>query len=136
MKLARLLFSTEGRIPRSTYWYYILGYIAADFLASFMDAILGTMDKGSGIGLFSGALALVTIFTGVIVAIKRGHDRNHSTKWLLLCSLIPIFNLWVLIELAFLKGTDGDNNYGPDPLHKQVLSKTRVKSKKTAANKS
>ena len=126
MKLTQLLFSTEGRIPRSTYWYYILGYFVAGFLTSFMDSVLGTIDKGSGIGLFSGAFALVTIFTGVIVAIKRSHDRDHSTKWLLLCSLIPIFNLWVVIKLAFLKGTDGDNNYGPDPLRKQVLSKTRV----------
>ena len=24
--------------------------------------------------------------------------------------------LWFLIELGFLRGTEGDNRYGPDPL--------------------
>lgn len=116
MSLAKFLFSTKGRIPRSTYWYYIFGFIGVSFVASFIDVLFGTIDENSGYGLFSGLLSLVGIFSGAVVAIKRCHDRNRSAKWLILVSLIPLFNLWVVFELAFLEGTDGDNQYGPDPL--------------------
>ena len=34
--------------------------------------------------------------------------------WWVLIGLIPIIGaLWLLIELGFLKGTDGPNRYGP-----------------------
>ena len=123
MSLKKLLFSTEGRIPRSIYWYYLLGYLAALIMAPILDVLLGTIDEQTGAGLFSNTLAMIGLITTTVVAVKRSHDRNHSTKWLLLCSLVPIFNLWVALELGFLQGTDGDNRYGPDPLHMKVISK-------------
>jgi len=123
MSLANLLFSTQGRISRSTYWFYFLGYWIVYFIAIVIDVVFGTIDKTSGVGSFSGILSFIGMITGIIVAAKRGHDRNHSTKWLLLCSLIPLFNIWVIIELAFLKGTEGENDYGPDPLRKRVISR-------------
>ena len=126
MSLAKVLFSTQGRIPRSTYWYYFLGYWVVYFIATFTDVLFGTIDKSSSVGLFSGTLSFIGIVTGIIVAIKRSHDRNHSTKWLLLCGLIPLFNIWVIIELAFLKGIDGDNDYGPNPLRKRVMSRAGI----------
>jgi len=126
MSLAKVLFSTQGRIPRSTFWYYFLGYWVVSIIATFIDIVFGIIDRSSGLGLFSGILSFIGPITGIIVAVKRGHDRNHSTKWLLLGSVIPIFNIWVIIELAFLKGTEGDNDYGLNPLRKRVLSSAGV----------
>ena len=119
MSISKLLFSTEGRIPRSIYWYYTLGYSGAYAVATFIDAAFGTFDDSSVLGLFSGLLSLVGIITGLAVAIKRCHDRDHS-GWYLLIGLIPFLNLWVVIELAFLKGTYGYNKYGPDPLLEKI----------------
>ena len=33
----------------------------------------------------------------------------------ILVGLIPLLNLWYLIEIGFLRGTEGSNEYGPDP---------------------
>jgi len=47
---------------------------------------------------------------------KRWHDRNKSGWWSLIL-LIPIVGpIWMLVELGFLRGTEGTNNYGPDPI--------------------
>ena len=42
------------------------------------------------------------------------HDRNHSV-WYILLNIIPIIGIIFLIDLYFLKGTDGTNKYGADP---------------------
>ena len=125
MSLSKLLFSTEGRIPRSTYWFYFLGYAGAYILAIIFDLTLGTFDYDLGYGLFSTLLSLIGIFTGLAVSIKRCHDRDHS-GWYLLLSLIPFINILVGIELGFLKGTYGNNKYGADPLLKGIDGKSQL----------
>ncbi|MEY4510364.1 MAG: hypothetical protein RLZZ450_2486 [Pseudomonadota bacterium] len=55
-------------------------------------------------------LGWVTMALGV----KRLHDRDRPSWWLLL-SLVPILNVWLLVEVGFLAGTPGANRYGPDP---------------------
>ena len=55
------------------------------------------------------------IYPAVVVNIKRFHDRNKSGWWVLI-ALIPLVGaLWIVIECGFLRGTVGDNRYGPDP---------------------
>ena len=115
MPLSQLLFSTQGRIPRSTYWYYSFAYVGVYIAAIILDLAIGTYDDYSGIGIVSGLVSLAGIFTGIAVSVKRCHDRDHS-GWFLLLGLIPFVNIWVGIELAFLRGTEGDNQYGPDPI--------------------
>jgi uncharacterized membrane protein YhaH (DUF805 family) len=72
---------------------------------------------------------------------KRLHDRNKSAWWLALFWLLPgvlqgigeqigtagivlsiaafAISIWGLVELGFLRGTVGPNQYGPDPLEGQ-----------------
>ena len=71
------------------------------------------------------------------VGIKRLHDRDKSGWWLAAFYLVPplldgvgrttglsaIFGLasiavsiWAIVELGFLRGATGPNQYGPDPL--------------------
>jgi uncharacterized membrane protein YhaH (DUF805 family) len=114
MPLSQLLFSTKGRIPRSTYWYYGFVYLGINIVAVLIDLMTGTYDDSLGIGLVSGLLSLIGIVTGIAVSVKRCHDRDHS-GWFLLVGLIPLVNLWVTIELGFLRGTVGENQYGYDP---------------------
>jgi uncharacterized membrane protein YhaH (DUF805 family) len=77
------------------------------------------------------------MISGVAVGTKRLHDRDKSGWWLVLFYPVPpmlnglgkmtgvplIFGLaslavsiWALVELGFLRGTSGPNEYGSDPL--------------------
>jgi len=63
-----------------------------------------------------GLLMLPLMLVGLIVQIKRWHDRDKSGWWVLI-NLVPcIGGLWALIECGFLRGTTGENRFGPDPL--------------------
>ena len=115
MPLDQLLFSTKGRIPRSTYWYFSLisGLIGIPVLI--LDIMLGTFSEDTGRGLFFTIYSLILVFPAYAVLIKRLHDRDRS-GWFVLLSFIPLVNIWIWIEVAFLRGTYGDNQYGADPL--------------------
>ena len=115
MPLDQLFFSTKGRIPRSTYWYFSLisGLIGIPVLI--LDIMLGTFSEDTGRGLFFTIYSLILVFPAYAVLIKRLHDRDRS-GWFVLLSFIPLVNIWIWIEVAFLRGTYGDNQYGADPL--------------------
>jgi uncharacterized membrane protein YvbJ len=48
--LGHLLFSSEGRISRSTFWYYTLSMIGLGIVTNLVDYSLGTYDSSSGYG--------------------------------------------------------------------------------------
>ena len=112
--LSNLLFSTEGRITRSTYWLFSFAYFVLSIIAIVIDLLIGTFDDSTGIGLFTTILALAGAFPAIAVQVKRLHDRDRS-GWFLLLGIIPFVSIWVGIELGFLQGTSGSNQYGPDP---------------------
>ena len=114
MQLKELLWSFKGRIPRSKYWYYFLAYLGISLVATFIDIAIFGRDNQTRV--FTGLVGLVAIIPSLAVSVKRAHDRNHS-GWFLLVGLIPLIGwLWVLIEFGFLRGTVGENKYGPDPV--------------------
>ena len=107
------LLSYKGRMPLSDYWLgFIVPYFCLSLLAVIFDLVLLRI---SGIALFQTVLSIVIIYPLTMVAIKRCHDRGRSGFFLLL-GLIPLVNLWPIIELSFLRGTAGSNKYGPDPI--------------------
>jgi uncharacterized membrane protein YhaH (DUF805 family) len=71
------------------------------------------MSKG---GLPVGIAALILLYPSLALYAKRWHDRGKSGWWTLI-GLIPVIGgIWILIELGILRGTNGPNQYGPDPL--------------------
>lgn len=102
-----LLFSSEGRINRRRYW---IGYII-NMLAGFIVMSICY--------LISFVLVLLAMlffaYTGLMLMIKRAHDRDRSGHFIWLMA-IPIVSLWPAFEFAFIKGTPGVNRFGPDPL--------------------
>lgn len=50
--------------------------------------------------------------------VRRLHDINASGWWFAL-SLVPIANFVLGVTLLFMKGTEGENRYGPDPLQSE-----------------
>ncbi len=111
MTFSQIYFSLDGRIPRSVYWLY--GQLV--FSVLFTTAILLDM-----------ALELPFIITGIVslliawpmfaIMVKRWHDRDKSGWWFFI-QLVPLIGqLWFIIEVGFLRGTIGNNKYGPDPV--------------------
>jgi len=103
------LLSYEGRINRARYWAFVLVYLAGYLVAAVVDWMLGT-------GLLTLVFALAALYPSICVAIRRWHDRNKSGWWVLIAFIPIIGAIWTLVECGFLKGTDGDNRFGPDPL--------------------
>jgi uncharacterized membrane protein YhaH (DUF805 family) len=118
MDIQFLLFSFDGRIRRLHYW---LASIGVGAVASVISSMLFGM-SGVFMGHFN-PLPMVLIlplvaaefWIGIALGIKRCHDRDKSGLFLLV-GLIPIIGgLWLLIDLGFIDGTPGPNQYGPSP---------------------
>lgn len=96
--------------------------------------VVGLLSKGIGFFLLVLVVYIPLIVSGVFVGIKRLHDRDKNGWWLLVFYLVPallnelsdtssLFSLvsiaisiWAFVELGCLRGTQGPNKYGPDPL--------------------
>ncbi|MCH7865584.1 MAG: DUF805 domain-containing protein [Proteobacteria bacterium] len=62
------------------------------------------------------AVAVLQLWISLAISVKRYHDRDRKGWWLLI-ALIPIIGvLWIFVVLGFLKGTEGANRFGSDPL--------------------
>jgi uncharacterized membrane protein YhaH (DUF805 family) len=114
MDYKQFYLSAQGRVNRKQWWLYlVLPILVVSVILSAIDNAIGTVDHESGAGLLSGIWALITLIPSILVDIKRWHDRNKSGWWMLIL-LIPILGaIWFLIELGFLKGTEGPNRFGP-----------------------
>jgi uncharacterized membrane protein YhaH (DUF805 family) len=134
MELAQILFSFKGRINRAKYWLVVL-VSSAIFVTAILIAVAA---QSWALGVLAGLLAIPSLTSSLAVAVKRLHDREKSAWWLLVFYLLPalldgmanisgdaglVFSLasfavsiWALVELGCLRGTIGDNQYGPDPL--------------------
>jgi uncharacterized membrane protein YhaH (DUF805 family) len=106
------LLTTTGRIPRSTFWVCLLIFWAIGGIATFVGEKFLAESQQWILGLLLFPLMVIML----IVQVKRWHDRDKSGWWVFI-NLIPcIGGIWALIECGFLKGTTGDNRFGPDPL--------------------
>ena len=105
------LFGFRGRLARSPFWWtaVLLG-AAFIVLFVFLDATLG---RASTLALYP-----PFFWIAAAAAVKRMRDRGKSPAWLLV-ALVPVLGpLWLLVDLGLLRGTPGENHYGPDPLER------------------
>jgi uncharacterized membrane protein YhaH (DUF805 family) len=145
MNPGNLLFTFKGRINRAKYWLALVIWcvVWAAVLGAGFGGEMGAGFGGEMIAGNAGAILIVIILlllvtsgvSGVAVGIKRLHDRDKSGWWLLIFYLLPAvfdgigrggvpalslvafaISIWSFVELGCLRGTDGLNTYGPDPL--------------------
>ena len=100
-------FSPKGRIGRANYWIGSIPLAIICFAAGYFIPEEHYL-------LFM-AIVLPVVFIGVILNIKRSHDRD-KTGWFTLLFFIPIISFWPTIELGFFRGTEGLNKFGSDPV--------------------
>lgn len=118
-------FNFQDRAQRSEYWWFALFNIGGGL-------ILGLI----GITILQGLWSLGLLIPGIAVAIRRLHDLDKSGWWLLLPvgtlilggaigalfsaivigGIIYLVGVGILIYWFIQKGTDGPNQFGPDPL--------------------
>jgi uncharacterized membrane protein YhaH (DUF805 family) len=136
-----LFNSFHGRIGRQAFWFALILAVVAQF------AVQALAEQFQGDRL-SAIVDLAFTYPQFAVTIKRAHDRdmpnwvliaffaanafldllvvldlagtNEHPNLLSLAVAIPltVIGLALLIELGFRKGTEGPNQYGPDPLAK------------------
>jgi uncharacterized membrane protein YhaH (DUF805 family) len=134
MTLVSQFLGFRGRIGRAQWWLRMLVVVAA-IAAMLAIAFLSSQP------LLAIPFILFVFVSVYALAVKRLHDRNKSGGWALVFIFIPgvldrvtdrltedtplwwvlvligsVLTIWGLIELGFRRGTDGDNEYGPDPL--------------------
>lgn len=101
-------FPTKRRINRKPYFWrgmmlglvVLVGYILS---MSIVLAIIGV------------PMILLAMISSTMIAICRLHDLNKSGWWIII-GYIPYVNIIVGLYLLFVKGTNGTNKYGEDPL--------------------
>ena len=130
--MLQFFFSFSGRINRAKFWIYWALYVVTGLM---MDRILNLLEGPNGsaqatmsgtaeaaVILISLAYVVVVTWSYLAVHVKRWHDRDKSGWWVLI-GFIPIVGfIWTMIECGFLKGTEGENRFGPDPLGPELIS--------------
>ena len=92
----------EGRATVREYWSFYLINSAVGLLLGLIVPVLALI-------LFFGAL-----LPSLAVGVRRLHDQNRSGLYWFI-AFIP-FGVVVLLVWATQPGTEGSNDYGPDPL--------------------
>lgn len=146
MDFGYLYTSLEGRIGRQSYWIGIVGFIVIGIIAYLIiNAIFGILSTAGLILVFivqlvllypsyalmgkrfqdrdkpaSYALILIglSILNGLLGIFGITHDaigQPTAVGWIFNIAQL-IVGIWFLVELGFLRGTIGPNQYGPDPV--------------------
>ena len=109
-----------------------------------LDSLTTGATGGTGvtIAIVVGLLIYAAVFVvSLAIQVRRLHDRDKSGWWLLFFLVVPgvisgaagatgnetialigtliglAISIWYFVELGFLRGTDGPNRFGPDPLN-------------------
>jgi len=98
----------HGRAARLEYWWFALFNALVSIVASIVDKDV------IGVPVVQAIVALALIVPTVAVAVRRLHDTNRSGWWLLI-AVIPLIGGVALLVWFCLRGTEGDNRFGPAP---------------------
>ena len=101
----------NGRATRSEYWFFVLFAFLVVVAASILDSMVNLLVFAPVMG--GNMLAL--LLPQLSAAVRRLHDLGHSGWWYLI-GLVPVVGGAVLLIWFCLRGTEGDNRFGPDPL--------------------
>jgi len=106
--MEKTVFSPQGRLRRTSFLGRAV-LIAAGFAGLFwaVDDLVG---RPVTLVLYPPFLAAL-----YVVTLRRLHDVGKSAPWLLLLAIPVLGPLWLLLELLFRKGNEGENRFGADP---------------------
>jgi len=143
MGLIQLLTSLDGRISRSKYWLAAVVLTMASVTGTLLAVVVFGISQTSVV--LTVLIGLALFFPTYAAMAKRFQDRGkpgrtalyglmpiYAINLMLTFGIIPIgepgllprlcdaaivgLSFWLLIELGMLRGTQGPNRFGPDPL--------------------
>lgn len=108
------LFNSNGRVPRKTYWMFYICFVGINLLLAITAQAVSL--PSSAVSILLVVIIFPSALIGLFIQIKRWHDRDKSGWWVLI-NFIPVIGpFWTFVECGLLKGTDGANRFGSDPL--------------------
>ncbi len=140
-----LYLTTDGRIGRKTFWMGIIALVIVSIVinvivgvlfgwASFAVLLIGFIvqvalaypgyalmgkrfqDRAKP-GIYAAIVIGISILVALFSLIGLTGAPGVPNAFGMLTSLIEVaIGIWIVIELGILRGTVGDNAYGPDPL--------------------
>ena len=143
-ELFEFLFGAGGRINRAKYWRSVLIYIGAGMMTAVI--LFTAAGIAAPLFILMVVVVLIPwLLWGVSFTTRRLHDRDKSAWWLVVFYLVPgvlghlaeaarvagsagttlngilalasfSLTIWGFVEVGCLRGTNGLNTYGPDPL--------------------
>jgi len=127
--LGKFLFGFAGRLSRRPYWLALLAVLLVDSIAfgiiggfELFDGDTLAVERKGPSRLWALLVVPPSLWIGLVLSVKRWHDRNKSGRWVLI-NLVPVVGwLWHLIECGFLRGTIGPNRFGQDLLRPRAIA--------------
>ena len=105
----------SGRSRRKEYWMFILLIVLAAIVVGVIERVLGLSGSVGGVyGPLSLILILGIFIPALAAQVRRFHDQGKS-GWFVLIGLIPLLGGIIVLVFMCLEGTNGPNEYGPDP---------------------
>lgn len=110
----------SGRSCRMEYWMFQLFFWGVLIVCAL---IMGSIGNATGSDTIPGigAILLTLFFFGsfipaLAVQVRRLHDTGKS-GWLILINIIPYIGGLILLVMFCLRGDEGENEYGDNPLN-------------------
>ena len=108
----------DNRLNRKRYILRALALWAAVMVVSILIGFIASALKIKALSMLGTIISIASAIPSFMLVIRRLHDLDRPTWWCIGC-IIPIVNFALAVYLLFFKGTDGPNQYGPDPLEVQ-----------------
>jgi uncharacterized membrane protein YhaH (DUF805 family) len=132
MTISQTLFGFNGRIKRLPYLGCTALYYAVGLLLIFASVAMGKSGTAAGEIVLLVAAVVLMVWVGLALTIKRLHDMGLTglhAIWIFLLDVpygirslplelvkvLAFLNFAVILWLAFGRGKDGPNQYGPSP---------------------
>ena len=145
-QLFEFMFGASGRINRAKYWKSILIYCIAGLLVGVI--LMTAAGLAAPLFIIALVVVLIPwLIWGFAIHTERLHDRDKSAWWLVVFFLAPgvvghladmpllrgsaaialhyvlalaafALTVWGFIEIGCLRGTEGPNRYGANPLRR------------------
>ena len=113
----------KGRASRGQYWWVVLANALINVVLMTVYFTQLSVDQygystvsslGAAASGISALYALAVIIPTLSLSIRRLHDTGRSVWWYLI-NFVPCVGGIIFFVFTCLAGTDGNNQYGPDP---------------------
>ncbi len=113
-----------GRASRAEFWgYNIVNAIIIAIMAYFYYNSQTELSHNIAIAVLI-MYIIITTFPTLGVMSRRWHDIGRTGKWLWL-NLVPVVGTVVTYGFMFVKGEEGTNEYGRNPLERRFRRRRR-----------